>query len=345
MQQKRNIFLRVVIALQRWMDSVPGQTFLNYAYSWGASIVILGALFKLTHLPGGNVMLFIGMGTEVIVFFISAFDRPFDKEQIGKEIPKVYIPESAEGAEAQMAVATAMSSGVSVDGADAADVSESPAGGSGFVVVPPAGGVSAGSSATPAAVVQGGGGGGVIVVGGGGGAAPVVSSEGSGEEVPPTEGLQPATHDVAAAAQSPLAVPQDADAQQLAAIIRAANDELLQRAQAVLSPEMEEATKVYIEKLRTLAETFEKVDEQSGRLTKDSEEMENLNRTLTGINKVYELHLKSISLQVGTIDEINNQTHKLSEQIQHLNQVYGRMIDALTVNMNMPRPAAPADNH
>ena len=98
-------------------------------------------------------------------------------------------------------------------------------------------------------------------------------------------------------------------------------------------------------KLRTLAETFEKVDEQSGRLTKDSEEMENLNRTLTGINKVYELHLKSISLQVGTIDEINNQTHKLSEQIQHLNQVYGRMIDALTVNMNMPRPAAPADNH
>ena len=69
----------MIYRLQKWMDSVPGQTFLNYAYSWGASLVILGALFKLTHLSGGNLMLFIGMGTEVFVFFLSAFDRPFDK--------------------------------------------------------------------------------------------------------------------------------------------------------------------------------------------------------------------------------------------------------------------------
>ena len=68
----------IVYHLQKWMDSVPGQTFLNYAYSWGASVVILGTLFKLTHLPGANIMLFTGMGTEVFVFFISAFDRPFD---------------------------------------------------------------------------------------------------------------------------------------------------------------------------------------------------------------------------------------------------------------------------
>lgn len=80
--------INFIIRLQRWMDSVPGQTFLNYAYSWGAAIVILGALFKLTHLPGGNIMLFIGMGTEVIVFFLSAFDRPFDKTEIGKELPR-----------------------------------------------------------------------------------------------------------------------------------------------------------------------------------------------------------------------------------------------------------------
>ena len=69
----------VVYRLQKWMDSVAGQTFLNYAYSWGASVVILGTLFKLTHLPGANFFLFLGMGTEVFVFFISAFDRPFDK--------------------------------------------------------------------------------------------------------------------------------------------------------------------------------------------------------------------------------------------------------------------------
>ena len=71
--------LNIVWHLQNWMDSVAGQTFLNYAYSWGASIVILGALFKLTHMPSANFWLFLGMGTEVFVFFISAFDRPFDK--------------------------------------------------------------------------------------------------------------------------------------------------------------------------------------------------------------------------------------------------------------------------
>ena len=79
--------LNFVYRLQKWMDSVPGQTFLNYAYSWGASLVILGALFKLNHLAGASLMLYIGMGTEVLVFFISAFDRPFDKTAIGMDLP------------------------------------------------------------------------------------------------------------------------------------------------------------------------------------------------------------------------------------------------------------------
>ena len=77
MTGKNHNIVGTVRCLQHWMDSVAGQTFLNYAYSWGASIVILGALFKLTHLPGADFFLFLGMGTEVVVFFISAFDRPF----------------------------------------------------------------------------------------------------------------------------------------------------------------------------------------------------------------------------------------------------------------------------
>lgn len=52
----------IIIRIQDWIESVPGQTFLNYAYSWGAAVVILGALFKLTHIPGANAMLFIGYG-------------------------------------------------------------------------------------------------------------------------------------------------------------------------------------------------------------------------------------------------------------------------------------------
>ena len=78
--------INIIYHLQKWMDSVAGQTFLNYAYSWGASIVILGTLFKLTHLPMADLFLYLGMGTEVFVFFISAFDRPFDKTTDGMNL-------------------------------------------------------------------------------------------------------------------------------------------------------------------------------------------------------------------------------------------------------------------
>lgn len=76
----------IIYLLQKWIDSVAGQTFLNYAYSWGASVVILGTLFKLTHLPYADIMLYVGMGTEVVVFFLTAFDRPFDKTQEGVDL-------------------------------------------------------------------------------------------------------------------------------------------------------------------------------------------------------------------------------------------------------------------
>ena len=65
-------------SIQAFMDSARGKTTLNYLYSWGAAIVILGTLFKLTHMSGANLMLFVGMGTEVLVFFFSAFERPYE---------------------------------------------------------------------------------------------------------------------------------------------------------------------------------------------------------------------------------------------------------------------------
>jgi len=319
--------INLVVRLQHWMDSVPGQTFLNYAYSWGASIVILGALFKLTHLPGGNLMLFIGMGTEVVVFFLSAFDRPFDKTENGRELPATY--ETDEEIAARLGLTDEEPVGESeVASQDAMAEPAVPTGG-GVVVAP--------NNGNPAPTV--------IIATASGAQGTAGNPQGAQDEwqgMPAeqqgTAAASPADPVEAARAAIAAATPEgqepfENEAQRLAAIIRAANDELLRRAQAVLSPEMEEATQTYIEKLQTLAETFAKVDEQSARLTKDSVEMENLNRTLTGINKVYELHLKSISLQVGTIDQINGETQKLAQQIEELNGVYGRMIQALTVNM------------
>lgn len=344
--------INIVVRLQHWMDSVPGQTFLNYAYSWGASIVILGALFKLTHLPGGNFMLFMGMGTEVVVFFLSAFDRPFDKDEIGKELPHDY--ETDEEIAARLGLTDdddeaddtdedtiedttadeAISQSAAVDQPAVQPVAAQPA-------------AAAQPNAQPAAaaaqpVAQGMSG--VVFVGGGAAAAPAPSAaatsatvDGGGNAAPETAAATPNAAEAAqaaiAAATPAGAQPFDAEAKRLAEIIRLANDELLRRAQAVLSPEMEEATQAYIAKLRTLADTFTKVDEQSARLAHDSEEMAQLNRTLTAINKTYDLHFQSISKQVGTIEQINEETRQLAKRIEELNGVYRRMIDAMAVNM------------
>lgn len=63
-------------AVERFLSGDSGQRFFNFAYSIGAAVVIWGALFKLLHLPGGNFLLMVGMGTEVLMFILSAFDRP-----------------------------------------------------------------------------------------------------------------------------------------------------------------------------------------------------------------------------------------------------------------------------
>lgn len=195
--------INIIYRLQKWMDSVPGQTFLNYAYSWGASVVIAGTLFKLTHLPGANLMLFLGLGTEIVVFFLSAFDRPFDKTADGRELPTHVTEDSIEGE-----------------------------------------------------VIK---------------TSPEVHLQSS--EVPSCN----------------LEVPS-------------------------FNPEMGQ-----------VQETFVK-------------EMENLNRTLAGISKVYEMQLKSASQQIGNVDQVNEQTKVMAQQIEQLNKIYTRMIEAMTVNMRTASP-------
>lgn len=65
----------MISRFQDFLETQKGQTILNYLYSWGAAIVILGALFKLTHISGADLMLFIGMGTEVLTFIVNGFER------------------------------------------------------------------------------------------------------------------------------------------------------------------------------------------------------------------------------------------------------------------------------
>lgn len=272
----------IVYRLQKWMDSVPGQTFLNYAYSWGASIVIFGTLCKLTHLPGANFWLFLGMGTEVFVFFISAFDRPFDKTADGRDLP-THVEDAEEDE----------------DGAEATDHVTMQA---------------------PQAVIIGGSGvihaGGGVAVGQPGGAAcqPAAAADG----LQPSGSVQIVGGSAAGVVGQSMVTP---------VVTGTAENE-----------EMVQAQSDYVDELKRLVETLGKVNEQSSRLVTDSLEMENLNRTLTGISRVYEMQLKSASQQISTIDQINEQSKKMAQQIEQLNQIYSRMIEAMTLNMQTRNP-------
>lgn len=292
----------IVYHLQKWMDSVPGQTFLNYAYSWGASIVILGALFKLTHLPGANFMLFAGMGTEAIVFFLSAFDRPFDKTADGRDIPTHVTEEYLETGK----VTYGENEGAAASGGQTIII-----GGGSFSG---GAGVSAASSS---------------VAGSDKGEGAEQIDESVAAAVAPGAGFSENGEAVAGATMTGGSV--------AGATIAGGNTAWVSGQQGV-TPEMADAQNNYVEELKKLVETLEKVNEQSTRLTRDSEEMENLNRTLTGISKVYEMQLKGASQQIGTIDQINEQSRKMAQQIEQLNKIYARMIEAMTVNM---RAAAP----
>lgn len=284
-----------VYRLQKWMDSVPGQTFLNYAYSWGASIVILGTLFKLTHLPGANFFLFLGMGTEVFVFFISAFDRPFDK--------------TADGMELEMHPGTTVVGNI---------------GGTGGVIEGNTGGSTEGNGGT--VVIGGGGGGGGTVIIGGGGAG--IGTPMTGGSMPlPSADEAPVVDTEAIAAVSSSVVTMSGGTGVIGGPVGGSVPPI--------NPELEEATTNYVDELKRLTEMLARVSAQSERLAHDSEEMENLNRTLTGITKVYEMQLKSASAQIGTIDDINEQTKKMAAQILELNKIYARMIEAMTAKLNV----------
>ena len=58
------------------VNSKRFKNFMAKLYGWGASVVILGAMFKILHLPGADIMLVVGLTTEAVIFFFSAFEKP-----------------------------------------------------------------------------------------------------------------------------------------------------------------------------------------------------------------------------------------------------------------------------
>ena len=272
MKQKTSAISR----FQDFLETQKGQTILNYLYSWGAAVVILGALFKLTHINGADLMLFLGMGTEVLTFIVNGFERQT----------------SAKGVEV--------------------------------------------SATAGAPVIMG--------------SAPVIAGPIAAAPMDAAASATAANAAVAAGATSS-AVPQfDAEALTAMANLAAANAAAgastapIAAAVPVIEgkvdvPELQQVTQDYIEQLRALTESFQHIADQSAQLEASADEVERLSRNLTSINTIYEMHLKSLGSQIGNIDQVNEQTCRMAEQIEELNRVYDRMLQSMTVNMNVGRTA------
>ena len=256
----------------------------NYLYSIGASIVILGSLFKLLHVTGADLMLIIGMGTEAFIFFVSAFDEPTKEPNWENVYPGIYKQTLTEEEKQQIAERRAKQDAAMENAAHS--------------------------------VIQGGG---ATIIGGevpNGGTIVIGSSSMSGASAP---------------SDAPNLTPEQAD--QVAA-----------------------ATAKYVKQMNEINQSLEKLSSAMqgiGGNENYADQISQLNRNIQGLNTIYEIQLKNVSAQLATIEEVNRglnnirslyengqndsyrirqESDQLARNLQQLNEVYARMLSAMTTN-------------
>lgn len=324
--------------IEQFLQWEGGQRLFNFAYSIGAAVVILGALFKILHMPGGNTLIMIGMGTEVLMFILTAFDRP-PKEYHWEE---VYPKLRGKGGVAPLESEDEQPAEEDIDAAEVNVAGSTP-------------------------VIQGGG---TVIIGNiGQSGIPAATAPATGTAVP-SMGGQPMAADDAEALSATIRRMSAAAEQleQFADMTQATRDFMTRM--AAISDQLERlndttmalngVSKVLLDSYRTITENSETITRSSTGYVK---EMEALNKNVGGLNTIYEIQLKSISSQLDSIDRVNRgikdirdmyersasqsalyaeETEKMARYMQQLNHVYENMIHAMTVNMYRPGAMPPA---
>ena len=321
--------------IAEFLSSDRGQRFFNFAYSRGAAIVIWGALFKILHLPGGNFLLSLGMGTEVVMFILSAFDNP-GKSYHWEDVFPVLATRDEE---------------------------DRPQFGGG------GGGIVGGNGGT--VIINGTPTGGVVgdVVGGSNIGSTPVSPTDARRAVGIPEGIDLSEEDSRSLSESIQKMSAAADQLSRMAELTDATQQYLSQL-AAISTQMDQlrtATESLTLVSNTLLNSYQAITSNSDGLNEQStgyvEQMETLNRNINGLNTIYEIQLKSVSSQLDNIDRVNagiknisrmyesamgdsdrycRETEKMTQYIQQLNSVYEKMITAMTINMYNPMAASVA---
>lgn len=302
-----------------YLSSEKGKRILNFAYSWGASIVIIGTMFKLLHLPYANWIIGISLSVEALIFFIFGFDKPMSEYHWEDVFP-------------------VLKSKNPMDRPDFAGNL--------------AGGVSDGDDDLGVSVKRGGSVGGNATISGGGHLNIAGSLDISEED---TQNLSDSIKKLSGAAEQ---------ISKMAELTEATQKYLEQL--SGISDNMErfsQVTNSLTDVSDTLLTSYKSITDNSEGINQNSRgyvhQMEALNRNISGLNTIYEIQLKSISSQIESIEHINgglnriremydgsvvdssvfrNETEKMTRQLTELNQVYTRLLQAMTVNMPGANP-------
>ena len=307
--------------IEKFLSSDKGQRFFNFAYSIGAAVVIWGALFKILHLPGGSLLLSIGMGTEVLMFILSAFDTP-PKTYHWEEVFPVLNSKNPE---------------------ERPDFS----GGKGTVII---GGSGKG----------GNGGGNYPEVSTTDAKRAVGIPEGLNLSEADTQSLTESIQKMSAAADqlSRMAELTDATQQYLTQLsgiaeqmeqLRGATESLTAVSNTLLqsyrnitenSDGITGTSQGYVAGMETLNRNINGLNTiYEIQLKSISSQLDNIDRVNSGLKNICDMYEQSASDSSRYCQE----TEKMTKYIQQLNSVYEKMITAMTINMYRPMGASPAE--
>jgi len=329
--------------LEMFLSSEKGKRALMLCYSWGAAVVIIGALFKLLHIAYANQILFIAMIVEACVFIVSGFERPFSEYRWEDVFPVLKSKNPLDRPD------FSTGGGIHLEGAG---------------------------------VGTGGLGGGTIVIGDIQGGSTGVPYQGT-SPIPPTQPTPQERVNTGMAAMGFNLSEQDTEvlaesikklnsaAEQIAkmADLTEATKSYIDQI-SVVSHNLEKFSEItgslgeVSDSLINSCRTISGKSEEGGEQTQSSyvENMHKLNENLSGLNNFYETQLTGIRSQMDTIVHINaglnrirdlydssivdsatfrNENERMAQLLAQLNQVYSRMLQAMTVNAGSypPQPS------
>ncbi|MDH6358404.1 gliding motility protein GldL [Parabacteroides sp. PF5-9] len=301
--------------MEMYLSSERGKRILNFIYSWGASIVIIGTMFKLLHLPYANWIIGIALTVEALVFFVFGFEKPGSEYHWEDVFPVLKSKNPMDRPDfAGQPVSAMIHSEANDDN---------------------------GAHSERGTVV-------------GGGQLNIAGSLDVSED--DTKNLSESIKKLSGAAEQISKMAELTEATQKYLEQLSGMSENMERFSQVTSSLSEVSD--------TLLNSYKHITDNSDGINQNSrgyvQQMEALNRNISGLNTIYEIQLKSISSQIESIEHINgglnriremydgsvvdssvfrNETEKMTRQLAELNMVYTRLLQAMTVNMPGAAPA------